>query len=81
MDQKIITIKVKTDVSKDKVCGWKNDILYIETKAPRKNGKANLAIIKILSKYFDLPITSFKICSGHQQSKKTVLISKKEDKK
>ncbi|MHA1346386.1 MAG: DUF167 domain-containing protein [Candidatus Heimdallarchaeaceae archaeon] len=50
----------------------------IYVKEPPDKGKANKAIIKFLSKYFDVPNSSFSIIRGHKS--KIKIISVTEDK-
>jgi len=50
----------------------------IYVKEPPDKGKANKAVINFLSKYFDVPSSSFSIIKGHKS--KTKIISVIEDK-
>ena len=50
----------------------------IYVKEPPDKGKANKAVIKFLSRYFDIPSSSFSIIKGHKT--KTKIVSVIEDK-
>lgn len=45
-------------------------------KAPAKEGKANLAVMKVLVKYFKVPKSNVEILSGFKSKKKLIEISK-----
>jgi len=44
------TIKVKPNSSKSKITSVKQNILYVDIKAPAQNDKANMEVIKFFSK-------------------------------
>lgn len=69
--KKILYIKVKPGSSENKVIKDETDclsgeyrILFIKTTAMPFDGKANEAVLKILSDYLKIPKTKIKIISG-----------------
>jgi len=48
--------------------------IRIYTMEPRENNRANLDVMKQISKYYDVPSTSIKIISGQRSRTKVVEI-------
>ena len=73
----LITLKVHPSSTQKKIVITEHafDIYVME---PPDKGKANKAVIKFLSKYFDVPSSSFSIIKGHKS--KIKIISVTEDK-
>jgi len=70
----ILQVKVITKASENKIIGFEGDILKIKcTQVPEK-GKANQAVIALLSEYYNVPKRNIKILRGHKSSKKTIKI-------
>ena len=60
-----IKVKITPNAHKDKICGYiEKDILKIKIKAKPIDGKANLYLIKYLSKELDIPQSNFSIIKG-----------------
>lgn len=66
-----IEVIVKTHSRESKVT-FKDNIYYVYTKSPAKEGKANKEVIKLLSKYFDIPKTNISIKRGLKYKKKVI---------
>lgn len=54
--------------------GWRNAI-GIAITAPPAGGRANAAIIDLVSKVMQTPKSSVTIVSGHQSSRKVILVA------
>ncbi len=68
----IISVKVKAGARKNLVEKIsENNYKVWVTQAPEK-GKANKAVIKILSKYMDLPQSQITIISGENSASKLI---------
>jgi len=67
-----IEIKVKTSAKEDCIYKLDNQKYIIHLKTPRRKGKANTALIKLLSKHFNGRIT---ILKGHTSINKIIKIS------
>ena len=59
-----IKVRVTTKASKNAVIGIKNNELSVSVTAVPENGKANEAIIKLLSKEFKCAKSKFDLISG-----------------
>ena len=74
----IITVKVLPKSSQNSVVGWENEMLKVKLNAPPDKGKANAALIELLSDYYSVPKSSIEILSGHTSRIKRVSIAQKE---
>lgn len=61
--------------SKDEIVGPHNGEIKIKLTAPPVDGKANEALIKFLSKYFELPKKNFSLVRGETGRHKVVEVS------
>ncbi len=70
-----IKVKVKTKAKQEKVVkiGDANFEVYI--KQVPEHGKANIAVIKAIAKYFKIPQNNIKILTGKTNSHKIVEIN------
>lgn len=68
-----LKVKVTPNAEKNQVVE-KDGIYKILTTAPAKEGKANDAAIKLLSKHLKIPKSRIKIIKGHKSKDKTVAI-------
>lgn len=50
----------------------KNGILVVFTTEKRKNNRANIDVVKQLSKYYSVPQSSIRIVAGAKSTKKVV---------
>jgi len=62
--------------SQNKVDGVRNAALLIRIQAAPEDGKANTAIVSVLSKALELPKSDIRIEHGHTNRHKTVSIPK-----
>lgn len=67
-----ISIKVKPNSKEEKIEQLGNNQFIVKVKAPAQEGKANKALIKLLSKYFDIPKSMIIISKGHQCGNKII---------
>lgn len=65
-------ITVKPGTSREKVVETAPGELTIYLRAKPHDGEANTALIKLLSKYFDVPKTSITIARGARSRNKTI---------
>lgn len=72
--QKIFNIRVTPHAKQNKVV--ENDgVLRVYTTVAPENGRANEAVVKLLSEYFDVPKSSIKILRGLTGRDKIVSIN------
>ncbi|MFT4636591.1 MAG: hypothetical protein ACI9OI_002393 [Chitinophagales bacterium] len=69
-----LSVKVIPSSSRTQLVGWHGDPLKLKLAAPAEKGKANMALLKLLSKELGLPIASMKILSGHTNQLKVLTI-------
>ncbi|MDD5738817.1 MAG: DUF167 domain-containing protein [Candidatus Pacebacteria bacterium] len=65
-----VNIKVKTKAKQEKVVEMGNNNFEVHVKQLPEQGKANIAVIKILAKYFKIPQNNIKILAGKTNSRK-----------
>ena len=66
--------KVVPGSSRTEIVGWLGECLKIKVAAPPEKGKANQAVIKLLSEKLKLNEESFTIVSGSSSQRKVVEI-------
>jgi uncharacterized protein len=69
-----LSVKVKAQSKSEKVERITKSQYEVWVKAPAKEGKANLAVIALLSRYFDLPKSAIDILRGHSSRNKLLEI-------
>lgn len=67
-------IKVKANSKAEEIEKLSVNEYRVKVKSPAKEGKANEAVISLLSKYFDIPKSRVIIIKGHKNKNKTVEI-------
>ena len=65
-------VKVKPGSSQEKIIPTGDHELTIYLRAKAHDGEANDALIKLLSKHFDIPKTSITISRGAKSRTKTI---------
>lgn len=70
-----ILAKVKPNAKEERVEKISEREFLVRVKAPAQEGKANAAVIKLLSAYFDVPKSSIVIQSGQRGKNKIIVIS------
>jgi uncharacterized protein (TIGR00251 family) len=69
-----ISVAVKPQAKKESVTQVSANEYRVAVKAPPHDGKANLAVIELLSDYFAVPKSQIKIIRGHKAKKKVLAI-------
>jgi len=70
-----LRVKVQPKSSSNEIIGMRNQELIIKTTAAPDKGKANDAVIKLLSKHYKIPKSSITIESGLTSPHKTININ------
>ncbi len=70
----VVSVKVQPNASKDMVVGEHADQLKIAVTVAPEKGKANKAVIKVLSKSLGVKSSDIEILSGETSRDKKVLI-------
>jgi uncharacterized protein (TIGR00251 family) len=69
----ILSVYVRPSSGKNELA-WVGDELHIQTKEPPEDNKANLSVIKIISKSLHVPQSAICIIRGQSDRKKEILI-------
>jgi uncharacterized protein (TIGR00251 family) len=72
----LIKVDVKPDSKVENVEKINEETYIVRIKAPKRKGKANAAVIKLLRKYFGCPV---RIISGHSSNRKIIEIDDKDN--
>ena len=70
----ILTLRVIPRASRTEICGLHEGAVKIRLQAPPVDGKANKALVKMLSKRLKVPAGSIDILSGETGRNKRLLI-------
>ena len=69
-----LDLKVSPGASRNEVKGWMGEVLKVSVTAAPEKGKANAAVIKLLSRALRIAPSSIEVSRGHGNSKKQVLV-------
>ena len=69
-----LSIKVAAGSSADGIQGWRGGELKVRVTAAPERGKANAAVVEVLSEALGLPRRAIRIVSGHTSPRKIVEI-------
>ncbi|MEW6182656.1 MAG: DUF167 domain-containing protein [Bacillota bacterium] len=70
----VFRVRLTPRASKNEIVGLADNHLRVRVNAPPVEGKANQALLKILSKVFDTPASRFCIVHGESSREKTIRI-------
>ena len=69
-----LKVKATPKARKNEICGVRDGRLLVKVTAAPEDGKANAAVIKLLSKAWRIPSSAFELTSGATAREKTILI-------
>ncbi len=67
-----ICVEVKANSKQEKIEQISNNKFCLRVKPPAREGKANEAVIRLLSEYFDIPKSMVIIIKGHKVKNKVI---------
>ena len=70
-----INVKVVPHASRDQVCGFLGKSLKVQVMAPAEAGKANKAVIELLSATLGIKSHQIQLVRGHYQEQKVIQIA------
>ena len=76
LNNMLINVKVKPNSSKNEIIRISDQIFNIKTTVSPEKGKANEAVIKLLSKYFKTAKSNIEIIAGKASREKLFKIKK-----
>lgn len=71
----IIKVRLTPRAKENKINGFKDDVLRVSVTAPPIGGRANQALIKLLSKEYKIAKSEIKIMRGEKSREKEILLS------
>ena len=71
-----IFVRVKTGIKKENIKQISSNNFSVSVSARPEKGKANEAVLKIITEYFNVPLRKVKIHSGHISKEKIIEVSK-----
>ena len=70
----IIAVRVKPGASRNEIIGFKDGCWQVRLSAPPVDGKANAALLEILSRRLKVPRSSLEIVRGRRGRSKQVMV-------
>jgi uncharacterized protein len=67
-------VRVTPAASRDALLGWQGDVLRLSVAAPAQRGKANEALLRLLSTALGLPRQRLRIVRGQTSRQKVIAI-------
>jgi uncharacterized protein (TIGR00251 family) len=69
-----LAVRVTPRAGRDALLGWQGDILRLSVAAPAERGKANEAVVRLLSTALGLPRQRIRIVRGQTSRQKVIAI-------
>lgn len=69
-----LDLRLTPRAGRNAIEGVRDGRLQVKVTAPPEDGKANAAVIKLLSKAWKIPQSSFEIVAGHTSRDKSLLL-------
>jgi uncharacterized protein (TIGR00251 family) len=70
-----LNVKVVPGSSRDQIVGWLGDALKIKVMAPPEKGRANEAVVDLLSLKLGISTDDIEVVSGHSSPSKVIAIT------
>lgn len=70
-----LNVKVVPGSSRDQVVGWLGDALKIKVMAPPEKGRANEAVVELLSMKLGISTDDIEVVSSHSSASKVIAIT------
>jgi len=70
-----LPVKITTKAKRNEICHWQADRLIIKIKSTAEKNKANIELIRFLSKKLNIPQTDIIISKGMTSNKKIITIN------
>jgi uncharacterized protein (TIGR00251 family) len=74
-----LNVKVVPGSSRDQIVGWLGDALKIKVMAPPEKGRANEAVVELLSMKLGISTDDIEVVSGHSSPSKVIAIEGMDD--
>jgi hypothetical protein len=70
----LLTVRVTPSAGRDALLGWQDDTLRLSVAAPAQRGKANEAVLRLLSVALGLPRDRLRIVRGQTSRRKVIAV-------
>ncbi len=67
-----LAVRVQPNSSRNEVVGFQGDLLRVSVTAPAKEGRANKALVELLSDWLGVPRSAVNIVRGYTSRDKTL---------
>jgi len=74
-----LSVKVVPGSSRDQIVGWLGDALKIKVMAPPEKGRANEAVVELLSMKLGISTDDIEVVSGYSSPSKVIAITGMDD--
>jgi len=74
-----LSVRVTPAAGRDALLGWRDDVLRLSVAAPAQRGKANEAVLRLLSAALGLPPQRLRIVRGHTSRQKVIAIEELDE--
>jgi uncharacterized protein (TIGR00251 family) len=74
-----LNVKVVPGSSRDQIVGWLGDALKIRVMAPPEKGKANEAVVELLSMKLGISTDDIEVESGRSSPSKVIAVTGMDD--
>ncbi|WP_291492549.1 DUF167 domain-containing protein [Desulfurella sp.] len=75
----IVHLKVIANAKRDLVCGMEGGFLKVKVSKPAQEGRANKAVVSLISSFFDIKKSAIKILSGEKSNIKILDLDIEEE--
>ena len=69
-----LNVRVQPGASRSEVVGWQGDTLRVRVQAPPLEGRANAAVIELLSSALDVPRRRLRLERGEASREKVIAV-------
>jgi uncharacterized protein len=74
-----LSLKVVPGSSRDEIVSWLGDSLKVKVKAPPEEGRANEAVVALLTERLGIDSSSIAVVSGHSSPAKVLEVDGMDD--
>jgi len=76
MDEFRLKVRVTPRAARDQIVGWRDDTLRVRVTAPPVAGRANEAVLRLLSRALDVPTGRLRLVRGQSSREKVVAVER-----
>ncbi len=69
-----LQVRLTPRAARSQIDGWQGDIIRVRVTAPPVEGRANDALLRLLSKALDVPLSRLRLVKGHASRSKVIAV-------